>query len=127
MMNKELKAAWIANLRSGKYKQGVRFLRCTDSRSKKERFCCLGVLCETMGVPAQQKKPNWPSIYDGYDTTLSPALQKQAGLPTEVTELLITLNDGAGVREHLKGTGLRSPRPRTFKEIADWLEKHEEV
>jgi len=31
---------WVKALRSGKYKQGRNRLR------KKDRFCCLGVLCE---------------------------------------------------------------------------------
>ena len=32
---------WVAALRSGKYKQGRNYLR-----SKDNKFCCLGVLCE---------------------------------------------------------------------------------
>lgn len=40
MMNPEIKARWVAALRSGKYQQGRRVLRNGDS------YCCLGVLCE---------------------------------------------------------------------------------
>ena len=39
------KNAWIAALRSGKYKQGKNFL-CRD-----ESYCCMAVLCEVQGRP----------------------------------------------------------------------------
>lgn len=39
-MNPKVKRAWVAALRSGKYKQGKYFLRRPDNA-----FCCLGVLC----------------------------------------------------------------------------------
>lgn len=38
-MNQEIKAKWVAALRSGEYKQGEGRLRNGD------KFCCLGVLC----------------------------------------------------------------------------------
>lgn len=41
-MNSEIKAAWIAALRSGKYKQG----RLKLHHSKDNSYCCLGVLCD---------------------------------------------------------------------------------
>ena len=40
-MKPEVKAKWIAALRSGKYKQGKKFLN-----KEGTRFCCLGVLCD---------------------------------------------------------------------------------
>lgn len=40
-MNPEIKAAWVAALRSGEYKQGRGQLRNTD-----DEYCCLGVLCD---------------------------------------------------------------------------------
>jgi len=39
-MRPEIKAAWIAALRSGKYKKTVGDLRNPNG------FCCLGVLCD---------------------------------------------------------------------------------
>jgi len=39
-----LKQAWIEDLTSGKFEQGRIRLRYTDGT--KERYCCLGVLCE---------------------------------------------------------------------------------
>lgn len=40
----EIKAAWLAELRSGRYEQGTGLLRCTSD--SKQRHCCLGVLGE---------------------------------------------------------------------------------
>lgn len=40
-MNKKIKKQWVAALRSGKYKQGRHLLRSRD-----EKYCCLGVLCD---------------------------------------------------------------------------------
>lgn len=39
-MNPEIKAKWVAALRSGEYKQGRAYLRFDGAH------CCLGVLCE---------------------------------------------------------------------------------
>lgn len=41
-MNPEIKAKWVAALRSGEYKQGTGKLK-----NEKNEFCCLGVLCDT--------------------------------------------------------------------------------
>lgn len=43
-MNAERKAAWVAALRSGNYKQTKYVLR------DPEGFCCLGVLCDISGA-----------------------------------------------------------------------------
>lgn len=40
-MNQEIKAKWIAALRSGQYKQGTGTLRTSN-----DKFCCLGVLAD---------------------------------------------------------------------------------
>lgn len=47
-MDPVIKQRWINALRSGKYKQGTGALR--DSKNK---FCCLGVLCDLLGVELQ--------------------------------------------------------------------------
>lgn len=41
-MNPEVKAKWVAALRSGEYKQHKHALRSEDGAA----FCCLGVLCD---------------------------------------------------------------------------------
>lgn len=40
-MNAKMKAKWLKALRSGKYQQGDKALRTKD-----QRHCCLGVLCD---------------------------------------------------------------------------------
>jgi hypothetical protein len=45
-MNPEIKARWVAALRSGEYKQGKGNLRISDHRLSDDVFCCLGVLCD---------------------------------------------------------------------------------
>jgi hypothetical protein len=40
-VDKEIKAQWVAALRSGEYEQGRGYLRTSDGK-----FCCLGVLCD---------------------------------------------------------------------------------
>jgi hypothetical protein len=40
-MNPEIKAKWVAALRSGEYKQGRSKLR-----DEHDNYCCLGVLCD---------------------------------------------------------------------------------
>ncbi len=43
-MNPEVKAKWVAALRSGKFTQGRSALKTVDGG-----YCCLGVLCEING------------------------------------------------------------------------------
>lgn len=46
-MDATIKAQWLEALRSGKYKQGKGALH----NKSDDSYCCLGVLCEVMGVP----------------------------------------------------------------------------
>ena len=48
-MTKQQKAIvkkWAQALRSGNYEQGERTLHSKDARTGKEKWCCLGVLCD---------------------------------------------------------------------------------
>lgn len=74
-MNKELKEKWVAALRSGKYEQGTGALRSVDNR-----YCCLGVLCEVMGIEAEQSHKSLPYRYDGSIACLSNTIASRAGL-----------------------------------------------
>lgn len=69
-MNKEIKARWIAALRSGEYRQGRGWLKTED-----DSYCCLGVLCELAvqdGIirPTIKRDDLW--WFDGTDTKLLP-------------------------------------------------------
>lgn len=108
-MTPELKAKWIAALRSGEYKQTKgRLLR---KWRGEDRFCCLGVLCEVMEAP----RTTGPSMNDqsgpGYDLN---GIFHDAELPCSVLSagdqnILVKLNDS---------------HRRSFAKIADWIEEN---
>lgn len=80
-MNPEIKAKWVAALRSGEYEKGANRLRDKDNN-----FCCLGVLCNLHAqahpeIAAQQTcrthymgatgfPPNEVIVWAGIDTTM---------------------------------------------------------
>lgn len=122
MMNPELKAKWVEALRSGKYVQGQHGLR--TERNGAEAFCCMGVLCEVMGLErtCEMSEPGYVmpdgSVSSGY-------------VPDEL------LGGGVVPDELLGGGGVPVPYSRscpchlahmndtenkTFAEIADWIE-----
>lgn len=101
-MRPEVKAAWVAALRSGRYQQGKGRLRDPATNA----FCCLGVLCDIGARKA------WDGgVYEGPLGNLGNGF-----LPTDVRDLakiparkqayLAALNDGG----------------HSFSEIADWIE-----
>lgn len=99
-MNQELKAKWIAALRSGEWKQGQDVLR-----DHKDRYCCLGVLHQL----ASGKKP---SRYWAHSDR-APASDEcdrpdETLLPSKVIRALVGMNDGG----------------KSFAEIADYIEAH---
>lgn len=87
-----LQVQWIEALESGKYKQDKGALR----RAQDGGFCCLGVLCEVMGMQWEERDamPRWPGDSDprriaGYivpnqhaleNCSLWPELEKQVGV-----------------------------------------------
>lgn len=46
-MKPELKQRWVEALRSGKYEQGIHYLKLDANGTS--QYCCLGVLCEIAG------------------------------------------------------------------------------
>ena len=124
-MNPEIKAQWVAALRSGEYEQGAGYLHRGDT------FCCLGVLCDLAikaGAP-KVKEYRHPagsmSAYNGSELNLPPSVIEWAGLSCsdpflvfkcgEVSErhLISDFNDG-GLTFNEGGL--------TFNEIADLIE-----
>lgn len=79
-MNKDVKALWLAALRSGEYKQGSGFLKIVGKNGAQDRFCCLGVLCE-LAVEAGVTN----RLREGYETTYGvPGDTDTAVLPAHV-------------------------------------------
>lgn len=59
-MNAELKAKWVAALRSGEYRQGQGVLK-----TSKGEYCCLGVLCDIRGIELDPDADHG-SLYDSF-------------------------------------------------------------
>lgn len=110
-MKPEIKAAWVAALRSGEYTQGRMRLR-----SPQNEFCCLGVLCNLHAqahpeIAAQQTDPN---TYFGL-----------VGLPaTSVIYWADLPGHDPAVQHHSKWTRLSALNDNglTFNQIADLIE-----
>lgn len=78
MMNPEIKAKWVAALRSGDYQQGYGQLReMPDPVTGKRGHCCLGVLCDVLdGVYIETGvvdfgSPDDTCIFNGDDATIT--------------------------------------------------------
>lgn len=103
-MDEEIKAKWVAALRSGKYKQGS--LRLKRNLSSGTQHCCLGVLCEVLEMPESfregkyyfKSETDFSSAYNVHYSVLRPSTQN----------ILTALNDEQG---------------KTFNEIADYIEE----
>lgn len=67
----KLFSEWAKNLESGKYKQGRGFL-CEVTPSKNKRYCCLGVLLETLGIEKNVDKHRKNAYQYGIETTALP-------------------------------------------------------
>ena len=76
-MTPELKAQWIAALRSGEYTQGRGALKTGDGG-----YCCLGVLCIVL------KRPE-------FLTATYERLRRASGLSSDETDGCVELNDVA--------------------------------
>jgi hypothetical protein len=104
-MKPELKAKWVAALRSGEYPQGKDFLQSNG------KFCCLGVLCEVAGIHGQQLSDNGAAVYLINDQPHTSTLTRNLHLfelDLASQAKLMGKNDGG----------------HTFDSIADWIEDH---
>lgn len=125
-MDAELKAKWIAALRSGEFKQAQSELHNAESDS----YCCLGVLCKVAGAEwtsFEKEKEADEGTYlvtldhvpvkdgqllgDTDNEELEPAACEKFGIPDQ--SILIGMNDGNEI------LGIK---PHSFAEIADWIE-----
>jgi hypothetical protein len=124
-MNPQIKAEWMARLRSGEFEQGKRALQ------KNGKFCCLGVLSEIAADAGVAERCSFNSVngdgdpvvsvrYNDYTGTLSSEIGRWSGLyglevpdeagdPVNVETMLMHMNDHLG---------------KTFPEIADWVEEN---
>jgi len=113
-MNPEIKAAWVAALRSGEYSQGRGRLR------NDHAFCCLGVLCDLHRKAGLGEWRNTVYVPFGdipESMQLPSAVDRWAGITNDrITRgVLPAYNDGDidnQIGEH------------SFGQIADYIEQH---
>lgn len=112
-MNPDIKADWVAALRSGEYKQGQGTLRRGD------KFCCLGVLYEACGLVM------WHPITMAFAPSDGPPVytndwdeDRNVGYPSEELYEKVGLNPGDGQR--LAGF---NDEGKNFNLIADYIEE----
>ena len=115
-MNPDVKKKWVAALRSGEYRQGTGRLR-----SKDDRFCCLGVLCD---LAVRADVLGAPERGDGY-YLYGDEYRVSGSLPREVQAWAET--DSACGRLNVEVRGFRyldslNDGGATFEEIADVIE-----
>lgn len=110
----EVKAKWLAALRSGEFKQGRVSLHKVWSQGV-ERFCCLGVLCKLAAdegvIPAPGGLPNGGREYAGAVSFLPPLVRKWAG----ISDAFGDYGTGNLAYDNDKG--------KTFAEVADIIER----
>lgn len=96
-MDKELKAKWVAALRSGEFKQ------CKGTLHNGVGYCCLGVLLAVAGE--ERTHPH----------TLTLIQERRLGLLSahHLSTRLENMNDGKKEFAH---------KPHTFAQIADYIE-----
>jgi hypothetical protein len=137
-MNQEVKAKWVAALRSGEFEQNKGALTNAD----RTKHCCLGVLCELAigeGIipgPVNKDKGQGSLFYYGqnYDgkggdafvlpsavqvwaeTDVNPKVPKPLGADLHT--------DMCGLANYNDGYEISNIRPHTFNEIADVIEEN---
>ena len=114
-MHPEIKAKWVAALRSGEYKQATGQLR-RNTRGKTS-FCCLGVLCNLHAqahpeIAAQQTDPE---SYMCGTKCLPTAVMEWADLPSPRGDTLKIGNTFGSLSYH-------NDSWCTFAQIADAIE-----
>jgi hypothetical protein len=113
-MDAELKAKWVAALRSGTYRQGERALKQIPKGKKTPCHCCIGVLAEVLDLPSQRSEvasgesgegttlyefqlPNYPGSFVKQRHRAIGMLPydycKSLGLPAEIAGRLVQMND----------------------------------
>lgn len=120
-MDKKTKKEWLKALRSGEYKQGDGALRKEDDDCGGEKFCCLGVLCDLI-EPNQWRQVNgeWRNGSASQDGGMPrEGLQDKLGLSRKINRSGVTNQTIAEKLAAMNDNG------RTFKQIADWLEKRD--
>jgi len=111
-VNKEIKARWVAALRSGVYAQT------TGALHNEKGYCCLGVLCD---IHAHETNTPWVPdafsfVYADELNVLPTIVRRWAGLLRE--DPIVTEAEGSEALSNMNDIHRKS-----FAEIADAIEK----
>lgn len=129
-MKKEIKAKWVAALRSGDYKQGCGALKGLDKDTGQFDHCCLGVLCEVAGFrngPPENADGQNP-MYIFYDDLGAPTqsfltsnMEEKFSFDSSHTTVLIAKNDS---RSRRYSNSNEFTHDYSFNDIADYIEQN---
>lgn len=120
-MKKEIADKWVEALRSNTYKQTHGYLRAGDG------YCCLGVLCELVGVSGVETDNRSPTakvyVYDFETCVLPPSAMLLSGIRSEVG--LYNTEDDVEYIHHTQQLSLAEMNDNgsTFEEIAKVIEE----
>jgi len=122
-MNQEIKAKWVAALKSGKYPQGAFKLNSRGS------YCCLGVLCEIakeagivdsrLNITNVTEYFSTTDVYQGDDTILPRVVADWAGLETCSPDVDVT----ASITAARRPLTTVNDRGVPFTEIAEMIDR----
>lgn len=117
-MDPEVKAEWLAALRSGNYRQGRGYLR-RNLGDGNEGFCCLGIVCD-LYAKANPEEGKW-EISSGRHGSMFYAGADNAAtdLPNEVQDWAKLRSDS--VRSYL---ARQNDGGYSFLDIANWIEEN---
>lgn len=144
-LDPEVKAAWLAALRSGEYRQGRNRLLTVEDRS----FCCLGVLCDLWVKQNPDAAPKWsekghltplgltPASYPSteilkwaskskkceYGARISASTLRELGIPLARPPLDVDLDAAAGRTPSYNLAEMNDVLKLTFEQIADAIER----
>jgi hypothetical protein len=118
-MNKELKQEWVNALRSGKYEQCHETLKCNG------RFCALGVLGDIL----ERYEEDFTLFDENEDTAFwewnGTEGASEGRLPTKlINKYDMTYDDQYFISNMNDGSGEFRGNPKSFTEIADWIEEN---
>lgn len=122
-MKKSLKTRWLKALRSGKYRQATGTLQRLTKTGKVKGNCCLGVLCRVAKIEQDKDRQACLTYFDGGEKMLTSGLRHDFGLSYDQTNTLAAMNDGPKYHGYTGNNGTTYPR-RSFKTIANWIEKN---
>lgn len=134
-MNPQIKAKWIADLRSGKYQQTQEYLkRLTDNGPA---YCCLGILCEvTLGYEFDSTPSDdgictltidTPYGRESDDMLPPKTVQDEAGLTGQNPTITLDYDDMRKFMVDIQGVNiayLNDMGKLSFSQIADIIEKY---